>query len=172
MTEQAVRDKPALDPEMLKAALGRFVTGVTIITTCGRDGAPIGVTANSFNSVSMEPPLVLFSLDRRAFSLSAFTWSRRFAVNILSAEQAQLSDRFATPLADKWSRVDWRPGRNGCPLIEGTLSRLECTTRHIYEGGDHLIFVGQVTALDVTAGGAPLIYDRGRYRRLAGPEPE
>ena len=113
----------------LRGALGRFATGVTIITTCTRDSELLGITANSFNSVSLEPPMVLFSLAREAHSLNKFETCDFFAVNILRESQQDLSDRFAKASADKWTGVDYTTGVTKCPLLPNSLATFECYTR-------------------------------------------
>ncbi|WP_022728505.1 flavin reductase family protein [Fodinicurvata sediminis] len=148
----------------LRAALGSYATGVCIVTTTTEEGAPIGLTVNSFNSVSLEPPLVLFSLALRAMSLPVFQQAEHFAINLLSREQAALSQRFAKPLADRWAGVTYRTGRDsGCPLLPGSLAVFECTRHAVHEGGDHIIIVGEVRRLHWAGNAEPLIYLHGQY---------
>jgi flavin reductase (DIM6/NTAB) family NADH-FMN oxidoreductase RutF len=161
----------ALDPRKLRAALGCFATGVTIVTARALDGELIGITANSFSSVSLDPPLILFSLDRRAYSLRKFEECGRFAVNILDESQRELSATFATPLADKFADVRIKFGRTGSPLIVGALAVFDCSVRFRYEGGDHIIFVGEAIDLVIRPHGRPLLYFQGRYRTLDGDDP-
>ncbi|MDH3553381.1 MAG: flavin reductase family protein, partial [Gammaproteobacteria bacterium] len=127
----------------MRGALGQFATGVTVITTTDSDGSPVGVTASSFNSVSLDPPLVLWSLAKSARSMAAFDRSGYFCVHVLAASQEALSARFATPGSDKFGGQDWRPGHGGVPLLQEFAARFQCKTTHTYEGGDHLIFVGE-----------------------------
>ncbi|AXQ28731.1 flavin reductase [Solimonas sp. K1W22B-7] len=150
------------DPREFRATLGTFTTGVTIITARGADGLPVGVTANSFNSVSLDPPMVLWSLARNARSLEAFQQSGHFAVHILSAGQEDLSNRFAKSGADKFTGVACSEGAGGAPLLDDCSARLQCRTSFVYEGGDHLIFVGEVVAFD-RSGLPPLVFQAGRY---------
>ena len=152
-----------MEPAEFKRALGCFATGITIVTAVGPRGEPVGFTANSFNSVSLDPPLVLFSLNRRAYSLRAFLSTHSFAVNVLREGQGALSERFAQALEDKWSGVDYETWDTGCPILSGTLAGFECKIRHTYHGGDHVIFVGEVTRLHHDPDGQPLLYHRGKY---------
>jgi flavin reductase (DIM6/NTAB) family NADH-FMN oxidoreductase RutF len=151
-----------MDPRQLRQALGRFATGVTVITTMTPEGKLEGLTANSFTSVSLDPPLVLWSLQRRALSLSSFLASGSFAVNVLGAHQCGLSRHFATPCADKFETVEYRTGLGGCPLLDESLARFECRTESTVEGGDHVIFIGRVKRASYRDGD-PLIYSAGRY---------
>ena len=155
-----------MDLEEFKTALGCFATGITIITAVGPHRELIGITANSFNSVSMDPPLVLFSLNRRAYSLRAFLSTQAFAVNVLREEQEELSGRFARALEDKWSGVDYETWETGCPILGGTLASFDCKTRHTYHGGDHVIFVGEVIRMKHDPEGKPLVFYQGRYQAI------
>ena len=146
----------------LREALGNFVTGVTIITTRNEDGLH-GLTANSFSSVSLDPPLVLFSLSRTADCFDAFEDTEFFAINVLRSDQEVLSSRFATKDIDKWIGVDWRPGLGGCPLLDGAIATFECRVTARHEGGDHVIYVGEVRGFARYPEGAPLAFFRGRY---------
>ena len=157
-----------MDPTEFREALGCFATGVTIITAVGPRGEPIGITVNSFNSVSLEPPLILFSLNRRAYSLRAFLSTQAFAVNILHEGQEALSHRFAQALEDKWSDVDYELWDTGCPILKDALASFECKIRHTYHGGDHVIFVGEVLRLRHDPAGRPLVFCRGVYHVLPG----
>jgi flavin reductase (DIM6/NTAB) family NADH-FMN oxidoreductase RutF len=138
------RQAEAFDQRDLRNALGTFATGVTIVTTCGPDGAPLGLTANSFSSVSLDPPLVLWSLSRYAPSLPAFQRATHFAVNVLGTEHRKLSNRFATGGHDKFAGVDYVAGASGVPLIAGAVAQFECRVADRYYGGDHEIFLGRV----------------------------
>ena len=146
----------------LREALGNFVTGVTVITT-RHDDELHGLTANSFSSISLDPPLVLFSLSRTADCFAAFESVDFFAVNVLRSDQEALSTRFATKDADKWSNVAWRPGEGGCPLLDGAIATFECRVWARHEGGDHIIYVGEVVTFDQGREGEPLAFFRGRY---------
>jgi 3-hydroxy-9,10-secoandrosta-1,3,5(10)-triene-9,17-dione monooxygenase reductase component len=161
-----------LGPDEFKRALGQFASGVAIITTCDADGQPAGLTASSFTSVSLSPPLVLVCVAHSAQSYEALKDNGKFAVNILSAEQEPVSRRFAAPPAstnaEKFVGLTYHRGRLGMPLIDHAIAQIECSTVHAYPGGDHTIFVGQVEAAYHRADGAdPLLYFRGRYGRLA-----
>lgn len=152
----------AVERQEFRKTLGQFATGVTVITTVDGDGAPIGVTASSFNSVSMDPPLILWSLAKDALSLPAFQDSGAFNVHVLSIEQDELSNLFAQRGADKFGDLDFRPGVNGMPLLADCAATFQCKTRHQYDGGDHYIFVGEVLACE-NSDRAPLVYHGGQY---------
>lgn len=155
-----------VDPRAFRQALGQFATGVAVITAEGVDGSPIGMTMSSFNSVSVDPPLVLFSIDRRAFSLKAMTEARGYAVNILGRDQEHLSNKFARALDDKWAAVEHTLGHMAAPLIAGALAHFECAPYAQYDGGDHVIFVGRVVRFSAYPVNEPLIFFRGAYRSL------
>lgn len=150
------------DPRSFRQALGSFATGVTIITTCNDEGKPLGLTVNSFNSVSMEPPMVLWSLANEAFSLPVFRDASHWAVHVLSSGQAELSTRFAKRGENKFKGVDLETGINGIPLLTGCSARFQCKTAFQYDGGDHVIFVGEVMDFDRSEA-APLVFHGGRY---------
>ncbi len=156
-----------MDPKSLRRALGCFATGVTVVTGLGANGEKLGVTASSFNSVSLDPPLVLFSLNRRAYSMPHFLDSGHFAVNVLREGQEYLADRFAMPLADKWDGIDHEIWDFGCPILTESLAIFECRTRYTYDGGDHVIFVGEVERMRADDTGHPLLFYGGRYQALA-----
>jgi flavin reductase (DIM6/NTAB) family NADH-FMN oxidoreductase RutF len=155
------------DARTFRNALGSFATGVTVVTSIGPDGEPLGFTANSFNSVSLDPPLVLFSLDRGAYSLKAFEAAGLFAINVLSEEQESLSSAFARGRANKWDGVRYEAWETGCPILLDALANFECKTTSMHDGGDHVIFVGRVLRLHVVNHGRPLLYYRGAYRQIA-----
>lgn len=152
------------DVREFRQALGAFATGVTVITTVGQDGQPIGLTANSFNSVSLDPPLVLWSLAKKAFSLQDFQQAAHWTVHVLSAEQEALSNQFARAGEDKFAGVQTEAGLGGVPLLPDCAARFECTPEFQYEGGDHIIFVGRVERFERNAV-APLVFHAGRYAR-------
>jgi len=156
-----------IDPRQLRDTLGCFATGVTVVTSVTPDGELLGLTANSFNSVSLSPPLVLFSLHRNAFSLSAFERAGCFAINVLRDTQKDLSNVFAKALADKWSGVRYDVWDTGAPILTDCLANFECRTHATHDGGDHVIFVGEVMRMMRNAQGAPLLYYRGSYCTLA-----
>lgn len=143
-------------------ALGSFATGVTIATTRGEDGEPVGVTASSFNSVSLDPPLILWSLAKNSFSRKSFCESGHFAVHVLAASQEELSNRFARSGENKFEGIDWREGELGSPVFEEHAALFQCKTRHQYEGGDHIILVGEVVDFEAREE-APLLFHGGRY---------
>lgn len=152
-----------LDAQQFRAALGMFATGVTIITARADDGTLVGLTANSFNSVSLTPPLVLWSLARRAGSMPVFSRGSHYAINILAADQKDLAQRFATRDIDRFAGVRFREGCGGAPVLEGCAAVFECANRSQYEEGDHIIFVGEVEACSRVEGAQPLIFHGGRY---------
>lgn len=158
----AVSESAAIDPLEFRKTLGCFTTGVTVITTRSGEGEPIGVTANSFNSVSLDPPLVLWSLARKSRSLEAFEAATHWAVHILSESQEGLSNRFARSGEDKFSGIEVEQGVADTPLFPGCTARLQCRTMFKYEGGDHVIFVGEVVDFERSEE-PPLVYHAGKY---------
>jgi len=157
------------DARAFRDTLGAFATGVTVVTLPGIDGGgePIGVTVSSFNSVSINPPLVLFSIDKSSYSLPAFEAASHYAVNVLEESQEALSNRFAMAGGDKWRGVDFEGWDTGAPILKGALAAFECAAHHQYDGGDHVIFVGRVLRMASLADARPLLYVRGHYTRLA-----
>jgi 3-hydroxy-9,10-secoandrosta-1,3,5(10)-triene-9,17-dione monooxygenase reductase component len=153
---------PDTSSQQFRRALGAFATGVTIVTTRDGAGADIGLTANSFNSVSLNPPMVLWSLSRHSLSLPAFLAAEHFAVHVLAATQDDLAQRFATRGADKFASLAVERGPGDIPLLEGCAARFQCRTAYRYEGGDHVIFVGAVVAFDQSER-APLVFHAGEY---------
>ncbi|MGH7005729.1 MAG: flavin reductase family protein [Alphaproteobacteria bacterium] len=156
----------SVDPRDFRNALGTFATGVTIVTTMSRDKTPIGLTANSFTSVSLDPPLVLFCLDRRSYSYAHFEQASHFVVNVLAADQKDVSNHFARPSEDKWKDMTLDLCGVGCPAFKGALAVFECETHRIHDGGDHVIVVGKVLSFDYKPDGTPLLYYRGKYSRI------
>lgn len=154
---------PSFSAQEFRAALGMFATGVTIVTARSADGQVIGLTANSFNSVSLSPPLVLWSLSRIAASLPVFSAGSHYAINVLAADQKTLADRFATRGADRWTGVTFDQGAGGAPLLHGAAATFECFNRSRYEEGDHVIFVGEVERCTHRIGASPLLFHGGRY---------
>ena len=154
---------PTFTPQAFRAALGMFATGVTIVTARDADGVLVGLTANSFNSVSLEPPLVLWSLSRQAGSMPAFARGSHYVVNILAAEQHALAVRFASKHPDRFADVALRDNPAGAPIIEGAAAVFECFNRSQYQEGDHVIFVGEVERCAHREGAAPLLFHGGRY---------
>ncbi|MER6830984.1 flavin reductase family protein [Streptosporangium sp. NPDC000563] len=155
----------------LRDALGQFATGVAVVTAVTSRGDRLGVTVNSFTSVSLDPPLVLWCLSRRAPSAPAFAEAERFAVNVLAAGQEHLSRRFATPLPDKFAGVETRLAPGGVPVLAGTVAHFACRAVTMYDGGDHLIFVGEVEHFRRQEG-EPLVFHSGSYRALSAPDRE
>lgn len=153
------------DGRAFRNALGNFATGVTIITGKGPDGALIGITANSFNSVSLDPPLILWSLDKGSPSLKALEESSHFCVHILKDDQGDLCMKFARPSEDKFADIRYSDGLGGVPLLEGCLAVFQCRNFAHYEGGDHVIIVGEVEEFE-TSEGDPLIFFRGQLGDL------
>lgn len=153
----------SLDARAFRDAMGRFATGVTIVSTVGPDGDGLGVTVNSFNSVSLDPPLVLFSLSREASCFEEYVAAGKFAVNVLGRDHIAISSKFATPGESRWNGVAHETGETGCPVLPGALAVFECTTETIHDGGDHVIFIGRVVRADYSDGGEPLLYFRSRY---------
>lgn len=159
-----------VDQKAFRTALGRFATGVTIATTLDDTGAPIGLTANSFNSVSMDPPLILWSLARSSCNLKHFQHHGRFAINVLSADQAALCRQFASAVPDRFEGVNWTAGIGGVPVLTSSLAVFECVTENEIDGGDHVIFLGRVERFGhggEAADGQPLIFFDGQI----GPAP-
>ena len=154
-----------IDTARLRNALGSFATGVTIVTTRDADGVDRGVTANSFTSVSLEPPLVLWSLGKRSSSLEAFMRAEYFAVNVLAEGQEPLSDRFSSRGVDRVAGLEIVRGRQGLALLNGCASQFECRVHRRHEGGDHWIFVGEVECFR-NFERLPLLFHGGRYRAL------
>ncbi len=150
------------DPREFRSALGAFTTGVTIVTAAAPDGSRAGVTANSFNSVSLNPPMILWSLAKTSRSLAIFEQAAYWAVHILAAHQDGLSNHFAKSGADKFAGLDTETGVGGIPLLGDYATRLQCKTAFMYEGGDHVIFVGEVLRFDHRAV-APLVFHGGKY---------
>lgn len=150
------------DSRHLRECLGAFATGVTIVTTQAQDGGFIGLTANSFNSLSLSPPLVLWSLGLRAGSLETFMSATHFAVNVLSADQLALALRFARAGTNRFAGISVHSGLGGAPLIDGAVAWFECETRTHVRHGDHVLFIGEVMRCE-RAAGDPLVFERGRF---------
>ena len=152
----------AFDARDLRLALGRFGTGVTVVTALDGAGQPVGVTANSFNSVSLDPPIVLWSLRKLSPSLAAFDACGRFAIHVLTLEQLALSRRFASPIPQKFQGVAHAPGLGGLPLIAGCAAVFQCRTEQRHEVGDHILYLGRVMAYHHRPAEA-LLFCQGRY---------
>lgn len=154
---------PSFTQAEFRAALGRFATGVTIVTARAANGRLVGLTANSFNSVSLHPPLVLWSLARAAGSMAVFSTGSHYAINVLAADQQALAQRFAARDVDRWAGVVHTDGVAGAPLLAGAAATFECYNRSRYEEGDHVIFVGEVERCTHRADASPLLFHGGRF---------
>lgn len=154
------------DPRTLRDALGCFATGVTVVTACDVEGAPVGLTANSFTSVSLEPPLLLVCIAKTSSSLRVLERAENFAVNVLQIGQQPVSNVFAKSGEDRFSQTSWEPGENGAPILTGALVNFECRRHAMHDGGDHVILVGQVERARYEPRRDPLLYFKGKYRRL------
>jgi flavin reductase (DIM6/NTAB) family NADH-FMN oxidoreductase RutF len=154
------------DARTLRDALGCFATGITVVTAVGGDGAPIGLTANSFTSVSLAPPLLLVCIANSAGSAQALRTTEHFAVNVLQIGQQPISGRFAGKGEDRFGQTQWSPGETGAPILAGSLGAFECRRRAVHEAGDHFILVGEVLRAQFDPRRDPLLFFRGKYRRL------
>ncbi len=152
-----------IDSRSFRKALGCFASGVTVVTCLHPDGRPVGVTVSAFSSLSLDPPLVLFCLGKSTSSLESFRTHTHFAINILAEDQKDLSIRFASRTEDKWAGVSWEKGQGGVPLLPGCIAQLQCRLTQTVDGGDHLIFIGEVEQLHHSEAGSPLVYFRGAY---------
>jgi len=156
-----------INPIAFRKALGSFTTGVTVITTKDANGKLCGLTANSFNSVSLEPPLVLWSIGKSSSNYQAFINAEFWNVHILATDQETVANNFARKGGDKFLDIDFAEGTNGAPVVGGCTAVMECQLEHQYEGGDHVILVGRVLRFDVSSK-EPLVFSRGGYTYLAG----
>lgn len=150
------------DARHLRNALGRFVTGVTVVTARRATGEPIGLTANSFSSVSLDPPLVLWNLNKRSQNRVHFSSASHFGINVLAGHQASVASRFATPQEDRFAHAAFRIGETGVPLLVGCIAWFECRNFQQHEAGDHVIFIGEVARFEY-ADGEPLLFHNGCY---------
>ena len=155
-----------IDSTLQRKIMGRFATGVTVVTT-GVEGRHGGLTANAICSLSLNPPLVLVAVDKRAGSHAELLEHRHYAVNILAADQEELSQRFAKPGPKDFTGLKWKTAVTGAPIFEGTLGYLDCTLVEVLPGGDHDIFIGEIVAGELNDEQPPLLYFSGKYRRLA-----
>ncbi|MBF0355477.1 MAG: flavin reductase family protein [Alphaproteobacteria bacterium] len=157
-----------IDSRSFRKALGCFATGVTVVAAKDEQNVPFGVTISSFASVSLDPPLVLFCLGLDATSVESFRKASHFSVNVLRHDQRELSIRFASRMADKWSGTDYHLGEtSGAPVLSHCLAVLECKMEKQYVEGDHVLLIGRVLHLDYDPGGQPLLYFRGNYADIA-----
>lgn len=157
----------AIEVSEFRRVAGCFATGVTIVTTTSPAGEPIGLTANSFTTVSLDPPLILFSVARRLHSQPAFQNAQHFSVNVLHEGQLALAKQFAVPLGEKWKNIQFEDGAFGCRLISNAAAVLECEKYASYDGGDHVIFVGRVLKIKADWDRGPLIFWRGKFGTVA-----
>jgi flavin reductase (DIM6/NTAB) family NADH-FMN oxidoreductase RutF len=151
--------------DQFRLVMGNFATGITVVTTRDSYGKPRGLTVNSFTSVSLEPLLVLVCFDKKLGSLEAFKDSKRFGVSMLSEDQEELSRLFAKKDSERPESLYFE-GKLGMPLLKNSLAIMECETVEMYPGGDHFIFLGEVKSAEVLQAGHPLLYFRGKYRKL------
>ena len=151
----------------LRRVMGHFATGVTVITTVSKTGTPYGLTANAFTSISLDPPLLLISVDKKAESYPYFEETKVFTINILSEEQEALSRKFAVSGGDKFQGVAYHTGANGVPILDAVLTYLECKLYATYDGGDHTLFLGEIEQAE-TRELRPLLFYRGGYRSISG----
>ena len=168
MADQPVRGeyRSGHDPRTLRDALGCFATGVTVVTCLDEAGKPVGLTANSFTSVSLDPPLLLVCLAKEAASAPALLAAANFAVNVLQTGQQPASIRFSTRDEDRFGATPWACGEAGAPILKDSLGVFECERHAVHDGGDHHILIGQVVKASFDASVDPLLFFRGRYRRL------
>ncbi len=159
------QDRVSLDPLLFRRTCARFATGITVVTVADGSGRPHGMTVNSFSSVSLDPPLVLVSIELRNSILAHFTAESGFAINILAEHQEHLSKRFSGPAADRFHRVDWTAGLGGAPLLDGVLAHLECRVANQFPAGDHTVLIGEVLRARYEDG-KPLLYFASRYAQL------
>lgn len=158
-------EAPLMDALQLRSALGRFATGVTIVTCLDAQGGFVGLTANSFNALSLQPPLVLWSLRQSSPSLQAFVAASRFAVNVLAESQVDLSRRFASRVGRKFDEGTWAPGPHGAPVLAGCAAVFECEQHSHQTLGDHELFIGKVLSFDESPL-PPLVFQGGHYHLL------
>ncbi len=156
-----------MTPDLFRAALGRFASGVTVITTLDAEGHPSGLTVSAFTSVSLDPPLVVIAIDRSNESGAAIRGSGRFNVNLLSSDQESISRRFSerSPRTDPFVEQPFAPDAHGLPRLSGSLALMGCRVTQAIEAGDHTLFLGAVESIEVSEG-RPLLYFRGAYRRI------
>ncbi len=151
-----------IDTRELRNCFGKFATGITVITAVAPDGTKLGLTVNSFSSLSLDPPMILWSLDKRSNSLDALKNASHFAVNVLASDQMDLSNKFASPSDEKFAGVELIDSKYGLPLLAGAVAHLECKNVETHDGGDHLIFIGQVEHFNI-GDRKPLLYANGQY---------
>jgi len=155
------------DQKDFRKALGQFPTGVTVITTLDENGDPVAITASSFNSVSLDPALILWSVDKKAHSAKIFEKVKHFNVNVLGENQIDISNTCAKSGIDKLANINYKSGIDGCPILEETAACFECKTWQLYEGGDHIIIVGEVIKYQSNLDIKPLVFACGSYAKTA-----
>lgn len=156
----------SLDSRALRNAFGRFATGICVVTANAAEQGPVGMTINSFSSVSLDPPLVMWNLQNNSDCFEIFTQTRQFAINILADDQLELSRLYSRKNEHGLRPQDYRIGRNGAPVLRGALAAFECDLWRSYEGGDHVLLVGRVKELHNRPTGKPLLFFGGSYREL------
>jgi flavin reductase (DIM6/NTAB) family NADH-FMN oxidoreductase RutF len=161
--------KAGFDRRVFRQALGQFPTGVCVVT-CMVDGEQLGMTISSFNSLSLEPPLVLFSIDRRAASLPLWEKADGYVLNVLAENQKDISNRFAKSLSNKWQGTSYSPGRSSAPVLPGVAAMFECIAWAKHSGGDHTLFIAEVTHFWTSVDRKPLVFAKGRYAELQAME--
>src|SRR5580704_11983567 len=169
MSSKAPGFSARIGPDLYRRACAQFATGVTVITVLDEKGHPHGMTVNSFTSVSLDPPLVLVSIDLRNAILGHFISSSWFAINILAEHQEQLSRRFSSPAENRFIDVNWHAGVSGTPILDGVLAHLECSVVQTFEAGDHTVLVGEVRQAGYVEG-KPLVYFNSGYQSLVPEE--
>lgn len=162
--------RPVDEVRAFRHALGQFPTGVCVVT-CAPDGVPCGMTMSSFNTLSADPPLVLFSIDRKALSLPLWERADAFVVNVLAASQSDISNRFANPRGPKWEGMDYALSPHGAPVLAGAAARFECLPHACHDGGDHVLFVVRVVGYEADFDRTPLLFCKGRYMRIDPERP-
>jgi len=164
-----IERETAFDVRAFRQALAQFPTGVCVVT-CLADGEQLGMTMSSFNSLSLDPPLVLFSIDRRSASLPLWQKAASYTVNVLSENQKDISNRFAKPLSSKWEGVRFEQGRSGAPVLPGAAALFDCEPWARHEAGDHVLFIARVRHFRSFADRQPLVFNKGRYAALQATE--
>lgn len=165
--EEDMETPAGLDAIVMRRVCGSYATGVAIVSTRCDDGRLCGLTVNSFTSVSLDPPLILWSLSKTSPNLGHFEREGPFAISILAEDQNELALRFARPVRNKFTNVDHRPGQLGAPIIEGSVAHLECRASSRIEAGDHVVFVWRVVAADEPRRRPPLAFHGGGFHRIA-----
>jgi len=154
------------DSTDFRHCMGHFTTGITVVTTINEENVRCGMTINSFSSLSLEPPLVTFSVDKNAHNHNNFANCKKFVVNILAEAQQNISKTFAHPSSVEWNNVDYETSDDGCILIKDCIAYIQCEAENIYHGGDHTIIIGRVINFQMTSDEPPLLYFKGKYRKI------